>query len=125
MEVATIRTALLITLSILLIVVVLRRFRRNVVANDLPVPLHVELLALKLAYHPERLLIELHLPTRQEVHLALLDDAHRPIHEWQAESLPAGTARLDRALPPLDAGLYHLEMATSTQRTVRQFRLQR
>ncbi|MFZ1695077.1 MAG: hypothetical protein WAT74_17920 [Flavobacteriales bacterium] len=124
MDLITLRTALLITLSILLVVVLLQRFRRKVMATDLPAPQHAELRSLEVAYHPERLFAEVFLPMDQVLHTALSDEQHAPLHQWPDESATSGTKRIERTLPPLAAGTYHFEIATSTQRTVRRFRLQ-
>lgn len=124
MELQTIRTALLISLSILLVVVLLRRFRRRVLAKDLPVNSHAELLRLEVAYHPARLRVQLHVPEDQIVHTALLDAADHHMHMWVEVPLNAGTHTIERLLPELGDGMHHFEMRTTTQRTVRQFRLQ-
>lgn len=124
MDLTTLRTALLITLSILLVVVLWQRFRRKVLANDLPAPLHAELRSLEVAYHPQRLFAELHLPDAQVLRTALSDDRHQPLHQWPDESAPSGNRMVERALPELADGTYHFELSTGTQRTVRRFRLQ-
>lgn len=123
-DLLNVRTALLITLSVLVVVILWRRFRQRVVANDMPAPLHAELLGIELAYHPARLHVHLKMPSQQEIRTALLDAEHRAMHHWPQETLKAGEHRTERALPTLPDGLYHLEMSTATQRTVRQFRLQ-
>lgn len=124
MDLVTIRTALLITLSVLLVLVVLRRFRRGVLAHDLPAPSHAELLALEVAYHPARLLAEIHLPNAQVLTTALSDQHHAALHQWPDEAASAGKRRIERTLPELPEGTYHFELSTATQRTVRRFRLQ-
>lgn len=124
MDLHSLRTALLITLSILLVVVLLRRFRRRVLAKDLPVNSHAELLKLEVAYHPARLRVQLHVPQDQIVHTALLDVADHHVHTWVEVPLSAGLHTIERILPELIDGLHHFEMRTTTQRTVRQFRLQ-
>lgn len=119
-----VRTALLVTLGILLVVILWRRFRQRVLDREMPAPLHAELVDIELAYHPARLNVVIHMPEEQDMEMTLLDAVHRPIHRWPAERLCAGRHRAQRALPDLPDGPYHLELATSTQRTVRQFRLQ-
>ena len=119
-----VRTALLITLSILLVAVLWKRLRLHVLHRDMPAPLHAEVLRIELAYHPARLLVRLKIPSDQVVCTRLLDQAHAPLHRWADEKLPTGDHDLLRPLPALTDGVYFLEMATSTQRTVRQFRLQ-
>lgn len=122
-DLLNVRTALLITLSILLVVILWRRFRQRVVANDMPAPLHAELLDLELAYHPARLHVHLSMPVDQDISTALLDVDHKTIHRWPSERLSAGQHRKERVLPELADGPYYLELSTDTQRTIRQFRL--
>lgn len=123
-DLLTLRTALLITLSILLVAVLWRRFKRRVVANDMPAPMHAELVGLDVAYHPARLLVVLQVPSDQQIGTSVLDGAHAKTHEWDARPLKKGKHTLEQPLPTLPDGLYFLEMTTATQRTVRQFRLQ-
>ncbi|MBL7940619.1 MAG: hypothetical protein JNL43_14755 [Flavobacteriales bacterium] len=123
-DLLTLRTALLITLSILLVVVIWRRFKQRVVANDMPAPMHAELLGLDVAYHPARLLVLLHVPSDQRIGTRVLDRSHVETYSWEMRSLKKGTHTLEQMLPTLPDGTYFLEMTTSTQRTVRQFRLQ-
>lgn len=122
-DLLNVRTALLITLSVLVVAMLWRRFRQYVLAKDMPAPLHAELLELQLAYHPVRLRVALKVPGEQVIHTRLLDQAHTPVHTWDEARLAQGEHDLERVLPPLADGIYFLEMATSTQRTVRQFRL--
>ncbi len=124
MDITTLRTALLITLSILLVVVLLKRFRRRVLASDLPVPRHAELVELQVAYHPARLLVEVSLPEQQELSTALADAQHQRLHAWPPQRSEPGHHRFELPLPDLADGVYHFELATATQRTVRRFRLQ-
>lgn len=124
MELENIRTALLVTLSVLLVIVLFQRFRRKVMANDLPAPSHAELLSLQVAYHPPRLLVEVHVPQPQRLATALVHADGLALHPWPDESLLTGTHRLERDLPDLEEGEYHFEMRTATQRTVRRFRHQ-
>ena len=124
MELLTLRTALLITLSLLLLVVLFQRFRRKVRDEGLPSPLHAELRTLEVAYHPARLLVLVHLPKGQELRTTLTDEHHRSLHTWPEQSAAAGDLHLERALPALKEGVYHFELSTATQRTVRRFRLQ-
>ena len=124
MELETVRTALLITLSILFLVLVFRWYRDKVRANELPAPSHAELIALEVAYHPARLHVHLHMHAGRKLGTVLLDGSHQVIHRWDEEVVNAGDHHLLRQLPELRAGTYYLEVATSTQRIVRQFRLQ-
>lgn len=123
-ELDNIRTALIITLSVLLVLVVWRRFKRNVVAKDMPAPLHAELIAVQVEYHPARLRVVIAVPRDETIHTALLDASHVHLHHWADMPLRRGDSTVDLVLPPLDDGDYHMEMRTTTQRTVRRFRLQ-
>lgn len=124
MDIENIRTALLVTLSVLLVLVLFQRFRRRVLANDLPAPLHAELISLKVAYHPARLLVTVHVPQPQRLATALVHADGLPLHPWPDQSVFAGTHHLERPLPELEPGSYHFELRTATQRTVRRFRHQ-
>lgn len=125
MDLETIRTALIITLSILAVVVGLRKFKRSVLAKDMPAPLHAELTALELSYHPARVRVELKVPASQQIQFNLLDAEHGVIHPWNDVHLSGGQHSVELLLPERPDGAYFLEMRTDTQRTVRQFRLQR
>lgn len=124
MDLETLRTALLISLSVLLVVVLYQRFRRGVKANDLPVARHAELRALEVAYHPARLIVQVHVPEPQRLMTALSSDAMDEAYRWPEESFAAGAHRFERLLPTLEPGEYNFELRTDTQRTVRRFRLQ-
>lgn len=122
-DIQNLRTALIITLSILVVLVAWRRFKRKVVANDMPAPSHAELLALEVEYHPARLRVVLSVPKDETIHTSLLDAHHEPLHTWADMRMERGETAVQLALPVAADGLYHLEMRTATQRTVRQFRL--
>jgi hypothetical protein len=122
-ELENIRTALIITLSIVLVVLLYRRFKQYVRERDLPQVLHAELLQVQVAYHPARLLVDLRTPEAVDLQFALLNASHTPAHHWHTIRAKAGLATLELALPPLEDGAHFLEMRTHTQRTVRQFRL--
>jgi hypothetical protein len=117
------RITLLITLSILLVGVLYKRFKRKVLARDLPAPLHAELIGLQVEYHPARLRVEVSMPARQELHPRLVTREHKTVHDWSTLTLAAGDHAFELALPPLEPGDHYFELATSTQRTVRLFRL--
>jgi len=123
-DLLTLRTALLITLSILLVALLWRRFKRNVVANDMPAPLHAELLALDVAYHPSRLIVVLQMPSEQTIGTSLLNSQHTLVDSWDERTFKQGRQVFEQPLPDLVDGAYFLELSTATQRTVRQFRLQ-
>lgn len=124
MDLETLRTALLISLTLLLVVVLYQRFRRGVRANDLPVARHAELRSLEVAYHPARLLVVVHVPEPQRLMTGLSRNGQEEEHQWPEEAFPAGTHRFERPLPTLAPGTYQFELRTATQRTVRRFRLQ-
>lgn len=123
-DLLNVRTALIVSLSVLVLVILWRRLRQHILTKDTPAPLHAELVGLELAYHPARLRVVVKVPGDQLIHTRLLDQVHAPFHAWDDVQLHAGEHTLERALPPLADGVYFLEMATATQRTVRQFRLQ-
>lgn len=124
MDLHTIRTTLLITLSILVVILLLKRFKRHVVAKDLPANAQAELLGLEVAYHPARLRVLVRVPVSEIIHTALLTDLQHHAHTWSEQPVEAGTHTLEHVLPPLADGIHYFEMRTTTQRTVRQFRLQ-
>ncbi len=124
MDLITLRTVLLISLSLLLVLVLFRRFKRNVMARDLPALAHAELLRIEVAYHPARLRVQVNMPNAQVLQTAISGADHAPLHAWPDEKRGPGTLELERVLPALADGTYHFELSTSTQRTVRQFRLQ-
>lgn len=123
-DLLNVRTALIISLSALVLVILWKRLRQHILNKDMPAPLHAELLSLELAYHPARLRVDLKVPDHQVIRTRLLDTAHTPLHTWEEAHLQRGKHTLERPLPSLADGIYFLEMATATQRTVRQFRLQ-
>lgn len=124
MDIQNIRTALIVTLSVLLVVVLWRRLKRSVLAKDMPAPLHAELINLQVQYHPARLHVVLKVPSNQIIRTNLLDATHNPLHSWADLNMKPGESTVELALPISADGKYHLEMCTETQRTVRQFRLQ-
>lgn len=122
----TLRSALLITLPVVLIAVLWRKFKLRTLARELPAPAHAELLDLQVAYHPSRLRALVNIPgdREQEIHTALLNAGYNTIHRWPVRSLPTGEHWLERPLIDLPDGDHYFEMGTATQRTVRRFRLQ-
>lgn len=119
------RLTLLISLSLLTVILLWRRFKQQVMARDLPAPAHAEVLTVQVAYHPDRLRVELALPAPQEVRTALLDNAHRTTHNWPARTVTSGTHVMELPLDGLPDGEHLLELATSTQRTIRRFNIRR
>ena len=123
-DITALRTALIITLSVLVVYLLARRFKQRVIRKDMPAIAHAELLSLEVIYHPSRLSFILDLPARQKIHTAVLDEKHQIKFTWPEGQFEKGIHALDRPLPLLADGIYYLEVSTSTQRTVRQFRLQ-
>lgn len=123
--VTQLRVALLISLSILFVAMVWRRFKRRAMEEERPVPSHAELLALHVEYHPERLRVEVLLKSAEEVRSSMLDGDHRPMHHWPEERRSAGPHVLELPLVAAPDGEYYYELATGSQRTVRKFRLKR
>ena len=123
-DLETLRIVLTISLSVVLVLVLARRFRRKVFAKDLPALRHAELTEVRVAYHPPRLVVRLQVPRREEYRTALLDNSHQPLQEWEAVDLTPGDHAIERSLEGRSDGFYHLELRSPTQRTVRRFRLQ-
>lgn len=121
----TLRTVLLITLSILVVGMLFVRFRQRTLAKDLPVLQHAELLELQVAYHPARIRVVVNMPSGQTLHSALLDTRHQLLHQWPEKVLQAGKHELEHVLEDHPDGDYCFELSTSTQRTLRNFRLTR
>ncbi len=116
-----IRTVLLITLAVLVVVVAFRRFRQYVQLKHAPVPQHVELRALEVMYHPPRLRVQLSMPFPTEILPAMLNQAHLPLLVWPAVQAAKGELVLELPLPLEGEGSFFFEIATSTQRTERRF----
>ncbi|HEX2617032.1 MAG TPA: hypothetical protein VHL57_05775 [Flavobacteriales bacterium] len=115
------RYALLISLSILLLVVLYRRFKRYVMMRDLPAPLHAELVRVEVMYHPTRLRVELSVPNDQEVFPAVLTEHHAPLHGWPTQAMLRGQHVLELPFEGRADGVYFFELATFSQRTERRF----
>lgn len=124
-DLVTLRTALIITLSIMAVVMGWIRFRQWILLRDIPVIKHAELEGLDVSYHPERLHLVVRVPTEQTLSTVLLDAAHKPLFQWEDLVLKAGRHTYELKLPELADGNFHLEINTATQRTERSFRLQR
>lgn len=122
----TLRSALLITLPVVLVAVLWRRFKQRTMARELPAPAHAELLELQVAYHPARLRALIKIPGKQpqQIHTALLNGVYSTLHRWPVEVLECGEHWLERIMIDLPDGDHYFEMGTDTQRTVRKFRLQ-
>ena len=119
-----IRNALLISLPILLIAVLYKRFKQRTIHRDLPAPAHVELVGLEVAYHPTRVRALVKVPRAHAIGTAMLSATHEPLHHWPEQRLDRGEHWIERAVEQRADGTYFFQLSTSTQRTVRQFRLQ-
>lgn len=118
------RIALLISLSVLAAIMIYRRFQRRTMLRDRPAPSHAELIGLEVAYHPPRVRAWVKIPSDRSIGTSLLDEHHARLHEWPAAELRAGEHWIERPLVDRADGLYHFELSSGTQRTVRRFRLQ-
>ena len=75
-----IRLTLLISLTVLVIVLLFKWFKRRVMMHDLPTPIHAELVSVEVMYHPLMLRVEVSMPKKEELFPAMLTDAHQPLH---------------------------------------------
>ena len=119
----TLRITLLLSLSLLFIYMLARRFKQKVMANELPVASHAELLSLQVLYHPARLRMEVFLPSSEVLRPSVLDAEHVLVHKWEETDHATGEHVVELSLIDLSNGDYFLELATSSQRTVRKFSL--
>ncbi|MBX2979223.1 MAG: hypothetical protein KF905_08020 [Flavobacteriales bacterium] len=124
-DLVTLRTALIITLSIMVVVLGWMRLRQWMLVRDVPVIKHTELEDLVVAYHPERLHLVVRVPTKQTLNTVLLDASHKQLFQWDDLVLEAGRHTYELQLPELADGSFRLAIHTATQRTERSFRLQR
>ncbi|HMN06212.1 MAG TPA: hypothetical protein PKD45_10830 [Flavobacteriales bacterium] len=115
------RTALLITLSILVVVILVRRFKQYIRLHHLPVPQHVKVLDVQVLYHPARVRVAMDLPEVAQVHPAMLNAHHAPLKQWTSVQMEKGNHVLELQLDHGLEGVFYLEIATDTQRTVRRF----
>lgn len=120
-----IRTTLLITLSVLVVVVAYRRFKQYVKLRHAPVPQHVELVALEVGYHPPLLRAQVSMPAAGEIFPAMLSPVHAPLRSWPAMQVGKGEHVLELPLAEDVDGPYFFEIATATQRTERKFTVRR
>lgn len=117
----SLRTALLITLAILVAVILYRRIKRYYRVHHMPIPRHMDLLAVEVMYHPPVLRVHIAMPAPGEVFPAMLSDAHAPLAKWPSEALGQGTHVLELPLQEGVEGHFFFEIATATQRTERKF----
>lgn len=120
-----IRTTLIITLSILVVVLAVRRFRQYVKRYHTPVPQQMELLAIEVAYHPMVLRVQVSMPREEELWMAMLSDRHAPHSSWPSVRLAKGDHVLELPLHEDADGIYFFELASPTQRTERRFIVRR
>lgn len=116
-----IRIGLLISLSLLLLAVAYRRFRRYVIAKHMPVKQHAELLSLMVAYHPTRLRAEIAVPDPQELRPSMLDAGHTLLHTWNTIRLEKGEHVVEFPLGEGRSGDHYFHLASHSQSTVRKF----
>ncbi|HEY0979169.1 MAG TPA: hypothetical protein VGE21_16980 [Flavobacteriales bacterium] len=116
-----IRIGLLISLSLLLLAVAYRRFRRHVIAKHMPVKQHAELLDLTVAYHPTRLRAEIMVPEPQELVPTMLDGGHVLEHTWNTIHLKPGQHVVEFPLGEGRSGEHYFHLASHSQSTVRKF----
>lgn len=116
-----IRTTLIITLSILVVVLAVRRFRQYVKRHHTPVPQQMELLAIEVAYHPMMLRVQVSVPQDEELLLMMLSEVHAPHSSWPSVRLAKGAHVLELPLNEDADGIYFFELASPTQRTERRF----
>ena len=119
------RLTLLITLSILFVAMLWKRFKQRTMANDLPAPSHAEVISMHVLYHPERLRVQVKVPSVQELIPAVLNGQHEQQFAWPSVRAEKGSHVLELPLNTLGDGVHFFELGTDTQRTVRRFRLMR
>ena len=117
----TLRITLLLSLSLLFIYMLAKRFKQKVMAKELPIASHAELLSVQVLYHPARLRMEVLLPSSEVLRPSVLDTEHVLVHKWEVTSHGNGKHVLELSLIDVSYGDYFLELATSSQRTVRKF----
>jgi len=121
----TLRTTLIITLSILVVVILVRRYKRHIHLHHMPVPQQVKLVAVEVMYHPPMLRVQVSMPQPEEVFPAMLSEAHAPLLKWPAVVVEKGVQVLELPLQADAEGCFFFEIATSTQRTERRFMVRR
>lgn len=115
------RLTLLITLSILVVVIVVRRVKQYIRTHHMPVQQHVELQAVEVMYHPVQLRVQMNMPHAEEVFPAMLTHTHAPVRSWPAVRMEQGEQVLELPLEAGTEGTFFFEIATATQRTERRF----
>lgn len=120
---ADIRLTLLISLTILVLVLLYKWFKRRVMMHDLPTPVHAELVSVEVMYHPSVLRVEVVMPRKEELFPAMLSSVHAPLRHWDTVVVDQGRHVLELPLDAHGAGTYYFELATTGQRTERRFTL--
>lgn len=120
-----IRTALLITLPVTLLAVLYRKFRLRTLMKEMPAPLHAELIALEVAYHPVRVRALVKLPVARRIGTALLDERYAEFLPWPEEPQQPGERWIERDMERVPDGAYFFQLSTETQRTVRRLVIRR
>src|SRR5690606_19157260 len=115
------RLTLLITLSILLLVSLVRPLKQHIRIHHMPVPQHVELQHVEVMCHPVLLRVQMNMPRAEEVFPAMLTQAHAPVRSWPAVRMEKGEQVLELPLEAGTEGTFFFEIATATQRTERRF----
>jgi len=115
------RLTLLITLSILVVVILVRRLKQHIRIHHMPVPQHVELQHVEVMCHPVLLRVQMNMPRAEEVFPAMLTQAHAPVRSWPAVRMEKGEQVLELPLEAGTEGIFFFEIATATQRTERRF----
>jgi hypothetical protein len=118
---ADIRLALLISLTVLVLVLAYKWFKRRTVVRDMPVPIHAQLVSVEVMYHPMVLRVEVEMPCREELFPAMLSEVHAMLHQWPAMAVGQGRHILELPLSADPGRTYYLELATANQRTERRF----
>ena len=116
-----IRTTLIISLSILVVVLAVRRYLQYVKLHHTPVPQQMELVSIEVGYHPLLLRVQVSVPRDEELFLAMLTDAHAQHSSWPSVRLAKGDHVLELPLKAEADGIYFFQLASPTQRTERRF----
>lgn len=122
-DLSVLRIVLLVSLSAMVLFLLYRRFRFNTLQKHVPVVRHAELTELLVAYHPNRLLLSLHLPNEQHLAADVLNDRWEQVHAWPRRVVPLGVQQLDLPLEGLTDGTYYLRLLSAGQSTERKFTL--
>lgn len=118
----SLRTALLITLAILVVVILVRRVKQYMRQHHLPIPQQVKLVEMQVEYHPLRLRVVVKVPVAGTgVQFAVLSQERARLKQWPSTEVPQGEQVVELPLEAGQPGVFFLEVATDTQRTERRF----